>query len=139
MEIRWSPQAAEDLERVVRRIQSDNLTAAGKVADTIYTSVTNSKNFPHRGRIARIARTPLSVLAIHCRLSRETRRRRDRTDLPRLSGLAINWGGSRRSSPEYLRSRSKRGWEQTSDVWCPTQNAHLLHGHPHVLCGLQHR
>jgi plasmid stabilization system protein ParE len=36
MEIRWSPEAAEDFERVVRRMQSDNLTAARKVADTIH-------------------------------------------------------------------------------------------------------
>jgi len=84
MEIRWSPEAVEDLERVVRHIQRDNFTAARKVADTIYTGVTNLENFPNRGRTGKIdgTRTPLSALAIHCRLSRETRRRRDRADWP---------------------------------------------------------
>jgi plasmid stabilization system protein ParE len=49
MIIRWSPEAVEDLERVVRHIQSDNLTAARKVAHTIYNGVTNLKNFPSCG------------------------------------------------------------------------------------------
>ena len=81
MEIRWAPEAAEDLGRVVRHIQRDNLTAARKVADTIYTGVTNLENFPDREDRWH-ARTPLSALAIHCRLSRETRRCRDRADWP---------------------------------------------------------
>jgi plasmid stabilization system protein ParE len=42
------------LERVLRHIQRDNLTAARKVADTIYTGVTNLENFPNRGRTGRI-------------------------------------------------------------------------------------
>ncbi len=54
MEIRWAPEAAEDLGRVVRHIQRDNLTAARKVANTIYTGVTNLENFPNRGRTGRI-------------------------------------------------------------------------------------
>jgi toxin ParE1/3/4 len=54
MEIPWSPEAAEDLERVLRHIQRDNVTAARKVADTIYTGVTNLENLPNRGRTGRI-------------------------------------------------------------------------------------
>ena len=46
MEIRWSPEGAEDLWRVVRHIQRDNFTAARKVADTIYIGLTNLENFP---------------------------------------------------------------------------------------------
>jgi plasmid stabilization system protein ParE len=42
------------LARVVRQIQRDNLTAARKVADTIYTGVTTLDNFPNRGRTRRI-------------------------------------------------------------------------------------
>jgi len=53
MEIRWSPEAAEDPERVLRHIQRDNLTAARKVADTIYTGVANLEHFPNRGRTGR--------------------------------------------------------------------------------------
>ena len=57
MKIRWSPEAAEDLERVVRRIQKDNLTAAKKVAATIYDGIAALKGFPQRGRSGRIAGT----------------------------------------------------------------------------------
>jgi plasmid stabilization system protein ParE len=54
MEIHWSPEAAEDLWRVVRHIPRDNFTAARKVADTIYIGVTNLENLPNRGRTGRI-------------------------------------------------------------------------------------
>jgi len=54
MEIRWSPETAEDFGRVVRLMPSDNSTAARKVADTIHTSVTSLKIIPHRGRTGRI-------------------------------------------------------------------------------------
>jgi toxin ParE1/3/4 len=54
MEIRWSPETAEDFERVVRRIQCDNLNCRKKVADTIRASVANLKIVSHLGRIGRI-------------------------------------------------------------------------------------
>jgi len=36
MKVRWSPLAAEDLERVFRRIEKDNPTAARETVKTIY-------------------------------------------------------------------------------------------------------
>ena len=54
MEVRWSPQAFEDLERIFKRIQKDNPTAAREVIETIYDGCTALKSFPNRGRIGRI-------------------------------------------------------------------------------------
>ncbi len=54
MEIRWSPQAFEDLERIFKRIQKDNPTAAHQVIQTIYDGCTALQSFPNRGRIGRI-------------------------------------------------------------------------------------
>jgi toxin ParE1/3/4 len=54
MEIRWSPQAAEDLERIARRILRDNPAAAREVVETLYNGITNLKTFPNRGRAGRI-------------------------------------------------------------------------------------
>jgi len=34
MELRWSPEAAEDLERIFERIQNDNPTAAREIVKT---------------------------------------------------------------------------------------------------------
>jgi plasmid stabilization system protein ParE len=36
MEVRWSPRAAEDLERIFKRIEQDNPTAARQIVKTIY-------------------------------------------------------------------------------------------------------
>jgi plasmid stabilization system protein ParE len=36
MEIRWSPEAAQDLERILLRIQKDNSAAAREVVKTLY-------------------------------------------------------------------------------------------------------
>ena len=54
MDVRWSPQAFEDLERIFKRIQKDNPTAAREVVKTIYDGCTALKSFPNRGRIGRI-------------------------------------------------------------------------------------
>jgi toxin ParE1/3/4 len=63
MRIRWSPEAAGDLERIVRRIQKDNPSAARNVANAIYEGVTSLKDFPHRGRSGRIEGSQELVLA----------------------------------------------------------------------------
>jgi toxin ParE1/3/4 len=63
MRIRWSPEAAGDLERIVRRIQKDNPSAARNLANTIYEGVTSLKDFPHRGRSGRIEGSRELVLA----------------------------------------------------------------------------
>jgi toxin ParE1/3/4 len=54
MEVRWSPQAAEDLERIAQRILRDNPAAAREVVETLYNGITNLKTFPNRGRAGRI-------------------------------------------------------------------------------------
>src|SRR5260370_11476754 len=53
MEVRWSPQAAEDLERIAQRILRDNPAAAREVVETLYNGITNLKTFPNRGRTGR--------------------------------------------------------------------------------------
>ena len=56
MEVRWSTLAAEDLERIFRRIEKDNLTAARNTVKAIYDGCAELKNFPHRGRPGRMNR-----------------------------------------------------------------------------------
>ena len=50
MLIRWSPEAAEDLERIVAHLKEDNPEAARRVAETIYEGASSLKTFPNRGR-----------------------------------------------------------------------------------------
>lgn len=50
MLVRWSMPAAEDLERIFRRIERDNPEAARRVARTIYDACARLKDFPRRGR-----------------------------------------------------------------------------------------
>jgi toxin ParE1/3/4 len=57
MEVRWSPEAADDLERIVRYIQRDNLEVARKVASMIVDAVGALSTFPERGRAGRIGGT----------------------------------------------------------------------------------
>lgn len=54
MEIRWSPQAYEDLERIFKHIQKNDPAAASQVVKTIYDNCTSLKSFPNRGRPSRI-------------------------------------------------------------------------------------
>jgi addiction module RelE/StbE family toxin len=51
--IRWSPEAADDLERIYRRIETDNPAAALRVVQTIYDAATTLQTFPERGRLSR--------------------------------------------------------------------------------------
>lgn len=39
MEVWWSPEAADDLERIVIRVLDDNRQAVRRIADTIYQRV----------------------------------------------------------------------------------------------------
>ncbi len=57
MEIRWSPEAADDLERIVRYIQRDNAAAAVEVAPAVYQGVNGLQAMPGRGRAGRIENT----------------------------------------------------------------------------------
>jgi len=46
MEVRWSSQAAEDLERICEWIHRDRPEAARRVAQTIYDGCERLRNFP---------------------------------------------------------------------------------------------
>jgi len=53
MEVRWSPAAADDLERICDQIERDNPEAARRVARTIYDGCGRLKDFPSLGRASR--------------------------------------------------------------------------------------
>ena len=53
MKIRWSPEAADDLQRICERIEIDNPEAATRVARTIYDGCDRLKEFPRVGRTSR--------------------------------------------------------------------------------------
>ena len=63
MEIRWSPEAADDLERIVERIRRDDPRAARTLANRIFERCASLQTVPNRGRIGRIAGTRELVLA----------------------------------------------------------------------------
>lgn len=50
MLIRWSPQAADDLERIARHIHEDNPEAARRIAQAIYEGASSLATLPNRGR-----------------------------------------------------------------------------------------
>ena len=49
--VRWTVDAANDLQHIVARIREDNRTAARNVAKTIYDGCRKLRDFPNRGRI----------------------------------------------------------------------------------------
>ena len=55
MEVRWSTPAVEDLERIFRRIEKDNPTAARKTVKAIYDGCRVLGNSPHSGRPGRMS------------------------------------------------------------------------------------
>jgi toxin ParE1/3/4 len=54
MQVRWSTIAADDLERIVRRIEKDNPTAARETVKAIYDGCAALRDFPYRGRAGRM-------------------------------------------------------------------------------------
>jgi addiction module RelE/StbE family toxin len=71
MEVRWSPRAAEDLERIFKHIEQDNPTAARQVVKTIYERCAALREFPHLGRPGRmpgrreLVFAPLPYIAVY--------------------------------------------------------------------------
>jgi addiction module RelE/StbE family toxin len=57
MQVRWSPESAEDLDRIVSYIRPDNPAAAQRVAKTIYAAAAGLRAFPYRGRMGRVEGT----------------------------------------------------------------------------------
>ena len=62
MRLRWTTPAAQDLYRIVERIQQDNSPAAARVASTLYDGCGSLKDFPYRGREGRIEGTRELIL-----------------------------------------------------------------------------
>lgn len=63
IEIRWSPEAADDLERIVDRIEQENPAAARRVAEIIYERCGSLGESPNRGRTGRIEGTRELIFA----------------------------------------------------------------------------
>jgi plasmid stabilization system protein ParE len=61
MDVRWSPAAAEDLERICERIERDNPEAARRVARIIYDGCV-----PNFGRASRRTAERRARLALKC-------------------------------------------------------------------------
>jgi toxin ParE1/3/4 len=57
MQIRWSPDAAADLDNIVDYIRLDNAVAARRVARSIYDRLTVLRDFPYSGRLGRVDST----------------------------------------------------------------------------------
>ena len=90
MEVHWSPEAADDLESIVRRIRRENPHAARAVADRVFQRCASLETFPNRGRVGRIAQTrelvlaPLPYIIVY-------RVRSDAVEIVRIYHSAQNW------------------------------------------------
>ena len=63
--IRWSPDAADDLVRIIEYIRKDNDAAAQRIARAALQRIASLKQFPQLGRAGRVNGTrelPLSPL-----------------------------------------------------------------------------
>lgn len=63
MEVRWSPESVDDLEKIVTHIQKDYRKAAQDTGRKIYQSISQLKQFPRRGRAGRIEGTRELVIS----------------------------------------------------------------------------
>jgi len=63
MRLRWTTPAAQDLYRIVQRIQKDNPRAASEVAEVLYEGCSRLKQFPRFGREGRIQGTRELIFA----------------------------------------------------------------------------
>ena len=63
MRVRWTTDAASDLEKIAERIAKDHPDAAIRTARTIYQGLAALRDFPNRGRIGRIEGTRELVFA----------------------------------------------------------------------------
>lgn len=57
MRLRWSPDAVDDLERIVTYIQVENRAAATQAARTVFDRAKSLKAHPHLGRVGRVGGT----------------------------------------------------------------------------------
>ena len=62
MDVRWSPEAADDLEQIVTYIRHENPAAAHRVGRTIHEAAAALADFSNRGRPGRVEGTRELVL-----------------------------------------------------------------------------
>ena len=71
MRVRWTTDAADDLERICDYIAESRPEAARRVAQSVVERIGTLKTFPHLGRIGRVQGTreiafpPLPFIAIY--------------------------------------------------------------------------
>jgi toxin ParE1/3/4 len=90
MEVRWSLEAADDLEGIVRYIRRDNPEVARKVATIVIDAVGDLSTFPKRGQTGRIEGTREMVIA-HLPWIAVYRVRNDAVEVIRIYHGAQNW------------------------------------------------
>ena len=71
MRVRWTTDAADDLERICDYIAQDRPDSARRVAESVVERISELKTFPHIGRSGRVAGTreiafpPLPYVAVY--------------------------------------------------------------------------
>ena len=71
MRVRWTTEAADDLERICDYIAESSPNSARRVANAIVDGLGSLKTFPHRGRPGRVEGTrelvfvPLPFIAVY--------------------------------------------------------------------------
>jgi len=71
MDIRWTPEASSNLERISLRIAEDSPEAALKTVRSIFQRIEQLVTFPHRGRFGRekgsreLVLSPLPYIAVY--------------------------------------------------------------------------
>ena len=71
MRVRWTTDAADDLERICDYIAESRPESARRVAQSVVERIGTLKTFPHLGRIGRVAGYPrdrFPSAPIHCDL-----------------------------------------------------------------------
>jgi toxin ParE1/3/4 len=63
MEVRWSPQAAEDFTDIIKYIREQSPSSADRISRTIYNRIAALGRFPDCGRPGRLTNTRELVLA----------------------------------------------------------------------------
>jgi addiction module RelE/StbE family toxin len=62
MEVRWSPAAADDLEKIVNYVRQENPAAAQRIGRSIHEAAGSLTRFPNRGRPGRVEGTRELIL-----------------------------------------------------------------------------
>ena len=57
IEVRWAPEAADDLSGIFEHIRHDSAGAAQRVVRDLYTRAESLATFPQRDRVGRVAGT----------------------------------------------------------------------------------